>query len=73
MRIYSKRIAFLVSYQTLVPHGGIGQFTKSFIDMMDRYNIKVDIITDKKPQSSEFVEAFTKAGTTIIYPAESLP
>lgn len=73
MRIYSKRIAFLVSYQTLVPHGGIGQFTKSFIDMMDRYNIKVDIITDKKPQSSEFVETFTKTGTKIIYPAESLP
>ena len=70
MRTYIKRIGFLVSYQTLVPHGGIGQFAKSFIEMMDAHGIKVDIITDKKPQNSEFVQALN---ATIIYPDESLP
>jgi len=55
MRTYNKRIGFLVSYQTLIPHGGIGQFTKSFCELMDSHNIKVDIITDKEPQDNEFV------------------
>ena len=70
MRTYIKRIGFLVSYQTLVPHGGIGQFAKSFIEMMTANGIKVDIITDKKPQDSEFVKSLN---ATIIYPDESLP
>lgn len=70
MRTYSKRIGFLVSYQTLVPHGGIGQFTKSFCDLMDEHNIKVDIITDKKPQDNEFVKSLN---ANIISPSESLP
>lgn len=70
MRTYDKRIGFLVSYQTLIPHGGIGQFAKSFIEMMDKNNVKVDIITDKKPQDSEFVNSLN---VNIIYPDESLP
>jgi glycosyltransferase involved in cell wall biosynthesis len=70
MRTYDKRIAFLVSYQTLIPHGGIGQFTKSFIELMDDHNIKVDIITDKKPQDSDFVKSIN---ANVIYPDESLP
>jgi hypothetical protein len=69
MRTYAKRIAFLVSYQTLIPHGGIGQFTKSFIELMDDHNIKVDIITDKKPQDSEVVKSIN---ANVIYPDESL-
>ena len=68
MKTYSKRIAFLVSYQTLVPHGGIGQFTKSFIELMESNNIKVDIITDKKPQDSEFVNSLN---ANIVYPEDS--
>ena len=57
MRTYDKRIGFLVSYQTLIPHGGIGQFAKSFIELMDQHNIKVDIITDKKlnPENQDFI------------------
>jgi glycosyltransferase involved in cell wall biosynthesis len=64
---YSKRIAFLVSSQTLIPHGGIGQFTKSFCDLMDSYGIYVDIITDKSPRgvSDEFVKELK---ANIIYP-----
>jgi len=69
MRTYDKRIGFLVSYQTLVPHGGIGQFAKSFCELMDKYNIKVDIITDKQPQDSEFVKSLK---ANIISPDETL-
>jgi glycosyltransferase involved in cell wall biosynthesis len=69
MRTYNKRIGFLVSYQTLIPHGGIGQFAKSFCDLMDEHNIKVDIITDKQPQDNEFVKSLK---ANIIAPLEPL-
>ena len=62
-----KRIGFLVSSQTLIPHGGIGQFTKSFCDLMDSHGIYVDIITDKSPQgvADEFIN---ELNARIIYP-----
>ena len=69
MRTYDKRIGFLVSYQTLIPHGGIGQFAKSFCELMDEHNIKVDIITDKEPQDNEFVKSLK---ANVIAPLESL-
>lgn len=69
MRIYDKRIGFLVSYQTLIPHGGIGQFAKSFCELMDEHNVKVDIITDKQPQDSEFIKSLK---ANIIAPLEPL-
>jgi glycosyltransferase involved in cell wall biosynthesis len=69
MRTYDKRIGFLVSSQTLIPHGGIGQFTKSFCELMDIHNIKVDIITDKEPSDSDFVKSITN---NVIRPDETL-
>ena len=69
MRTYDKRIGFLVSYQTLIPHGGIGQFAKSFCELMDEHNVKIDIITDKEPKDNEFVKSLK---ANIIYPNESL-
>ena len=69
MKTYDKRIGFLVSYQTLIPHGGIGQFAKSFCELMDSHNIKVDIITDKEPKDNEFVKSLK---ASIISPNESL-
>ena len=36
---------------------------------MDRYNIKVDIITDKEPQDNDFVKSLK---ANVIYPSESL-
>ena len=69
MKIYTKRIAFLISGQHLIPHGGIGQFAKAFCDLMDSHSIKVDIITDKAPQDSEFVKSIK---ANIIAPRESL-
>jgi glycosyltransferase involved in cell wall biosynthesis len=78
VRTYDRRIAFLVSYQTLIPHGGIGQFAKSFIELMDSHNIKVDIITDKKlnPENNEFIKALGLGKfepPIVITPDESLP
>ena len=70
MRTYDKRIGFLVSYQTLIPHGGIGQFTKSFCELMDNHNIKVDIITDKEPDEDEFILELKKVAN-IISPDKS--
>jgi glycosyltransferase involved in cell wall biosynthesis len=70
MRTYDKRIGFLVSYQTLIPHGGIGQFAKSFCELMDEHNIKVDIITDKQPKDNEFIKSLK---ANIVAPKESLP
>jgi glycosyltransferase involved in cell wall biosynthesis len=70
MRTYDKRIGFLVSSQTLIPHGGIGQFAKSFCELMDSYNIKVDIITDKEPKDNDFIKSLK---ANIIAPLESLP
>jgi glycosyltransferase involved in cell wall biosynthesis len=69
MRTYDKRIGFLVSSQTLIPHGGIGQFTKSFCELMDEHNIKVDIITDKEPKDNDFIKSLK---ANIIAPLESL-
>ena len=68
MKTYDKRIGFLVSSQTLIPHGGIGQFAKSFIEMMNQHNIKVDIITDKKVDS-DFANSFN---TNLIWPSDPL-
>ena len=68
MKTYTKRIGFIVSYQTLIPHGGIGQFTKSFCELMDDYGIKVDIITDKQPKDNEFVNTLK---ANIISPSDS--
>jgi glycosyltransferase involved in cell wall biosynthesis len=59
----------LVSSQTLIPHGGIGQFTKSFCELMDQHNIKVDIITDKQPQNTAFINSLN---VKIIAPANVL-
>ena len=66
-----KRIGFLVSSQTLIPHGGIGQFTKSFCELMDSHGIYVDIITDKSPKgvADEFI---TELKANIIYPDNPL-
>jgi len=68
---YNKRIGFLVSSQTLIPHGGIGQFTKSFCELMNRYGVLVDIITDKAPQSSSS-DFLNSIDANIIYPENSM-
>ena len=70
MKTYDKRIGFIVSSQTLIPHGGIGQFAKSFCELMNAHNVKVDIITDKEPSNIEFAKLLN---TNIIVPSSPLP
>lgn len=45
-----KRIAFLISDQHLIPHGGIGQFCKSFTEMATDLGYTVDILCDQQPK-----------------------
>lgn len=71
MKTYLKRVAFLVSDQHFIAHGGIGQFTKAFTEMCLRINWKVDIILDKAPDE-EFKGYMEEAGARIIYPSEPL-
>jgi len=72
MKLYSKRIAFLISDQHFIPHGGIGSFCKSFTEMSDRLNWKVDIILDKAPNNDKFKDLIEEAGANIIWPLEPL-
>lgn len=69
--MFTKRIAFLISDQHLIPHGGIGQFAKSFTEMASNLNWKVDIIVDKKP-TGDFQTVLETAGANFIYPKNPL-
>lgn len=70
MKLFNKRIAFCISDQHLVAHGGIGQFAKGFTEMAGRLGWKVDIIMDKAPTGgfSSVVEGF---GASLVYPINS--
>lgn len=71
MKLYSKRIAFLISDQHFIPHGGIGSFCKSFTEMCGRLNWKVDIILDKSPTGT-FDKVVETAGANLVWPLEPL-
>lgn len=71
MKLYHRRIAFLISDQHFIPHGGIGSFCKSFTEMCGRLNWKVDIILDKAPTGT-FDKVIESAGANIIWPLEPL-
>lgn len=68
MNTYRKRIGFLMSSEHLKPTGGVGQFAKSFIELMHTNGIKVDIITDQNPYNKEFV---SELDTNVIYPLDA--
>ena len=61
----------MISDQHFIPHGGIGSFCKSFTEMCDRINWKVDIILDKVPTGT-FDEIIKNAGANIIVPDQPL-
>lgn len=71
MNTYSKRIAFLISNQHLIPHGGLGSFAKSFTEMCSKLNWKVDLVLDKKP-TNEFSNVIVNLGANIVYPENSI-
>ena len=61
-----KQIAFLISDQHLIKHGGIGQFAKAFVEMCLELQCRVDIILDKKP-TNELANVFNKYGVNFFY------
>ena len=65
MKTYKRRIAFCISDQHLVPHGGIGQFAKGFTEMAKDLNWKVDLILDKA-SSNDFGALVESLGANII-------
>ena len=65
MKTYNRRIAFCISDQHMVPHGGIGQFAKGFVEMSTKLNWKVDIILDKPP-TNDFSKLVERLGANII-------
>ena len=70
MKLYSKRIAFCISDQHLVAHGGIGQFAKGFTEIANRLGWKVDIIMDKAPTGG-FSSVVVGFGASLVYPITS--
>jgi len=71
MKLYSKRIAFLISDQHFIPHGGIGSFAKGFTEMCGRIGWKVDILLDKAP-NNKFTELIESLGANTVWPLEPL-
>jgi len=71
MKTYKKRIAFLISDQHFIPHGGIGSFCKSFVEMATRIGWKVDVILDKFP-TGDFDKVIIESGANLVYPNDPL-
>lgn len=67
MKTYDKRVAFCISDQHVIPHGGIGQFAKGFVEMAGRLNWKVDLILDKAP-TNNFCSLIESFGANVVYP-----
>lgn len=69
MKLFNRRIAFLISDQHFIPHGGIGQFAKGFTEMCSRFSWKVDMVLDKAP-TNDFNNLIKSIGANIIYPSD---
>ena len=69
MKLFNRRIAFLISDQHFIPHGGIGQFAKGFTEMCSRFGWKVDMVLDKAP-TNDFSNLIKSIGANIIYPSD---
>lgn len=70
MHLYDKRIAFVISEQSLIPAGGIGQFAKAFVDMAEKHNWIVDLVIDRwwhDDKVAKFVDSFPKKHLGRIY------
>ena len=66
MKTYLKRIAFCLSDQHTIPHGGLGQFAKSFIETFTPLGYKIDIITDKPTSNVSFKEYLESQGANFV-------
>lgn len=66
-RIYKRRIAFVVAGVFLVPSGGIGHFTKAFLNMADELDWAVDLICDGPIAKNDFAdEMIAQAGNVFL-------
>ena len=72
MKLYDKRILFLISDQHFIPHGGIGSFCKGYTEMCNRIGWKVDILLDKSPRNDNFKQLITDLGGNVRYPNDPL-
>jgi len=72
MKLYNKRIAFLISDQHFVTHGGIGSFCKGYTEMCSRIGWKLDILLDKSPRNNDFKQLITDLGANVRYPNDPL-
>jgi glycosyltransferase involved in cell wall biosynthesis len=72
MNTYSKRIAFLISAQHLIAHGGLGQFAFGFTKMAKQMNWKVDIISDIALDDNDFIARLKNAGARIGWAQDPL-
>ena len=70
MKTYKKRIAFCLSDQHTIPHGGLGQFAKSFVESFTPLGYKIDIITDKPVSNLGFKTYLEEAGARFICASE---
>ena len=70
MKTYKKRIAFCLSDQHTIPHGGLGQFAKSFVESFSPLGYKIDIITDKPVSNLGFKTYLEEAGARFICSSE---
>jgi len=68
VKTYSKRIAFCLSDQHTIPHGGLGQFAKSFIENFTPLGYKIDIISDKPTSNIEYKKLLEDLGANFVYP-----
>lgn len=73
MKIYKKRIAFCLSDQHTIPHGGLGQFAKSFVETFTPLGYKIDIICDKAPSNFGFKRSLEESGASFIFPTDPIP
>lgn len=71
MKLFNRRIAFLISDQHFIPHGGIGQFAKGFTEMCSRFGWKVDMVLDKAP-TNDFSNLIKSIGANIIHTDDPL-
>lgn len=62
---------FVISDQHLIPHGGIGQFAKSFTEMCSQLDYNVDIVCDKKPRN-QFAYDLVNEHTKLYYNTKPL-
>jgi glycosyltransferase involved in cell wall biosynthesis len=70
MHLYSKRIAFVISEQSLIPAGGIGQFAKAFVNMAKEHNWIVDFVLDRywrDDSTAKFIQSFPQENIGRIY------